>query len=197
MSAVSHPLKCATVADYLAADDASPKKHEFRDGVICAMGGATDDHGRISGNLFGAVHAHMPSHCDVFQGDMRLKHRVERVEAYYYPDLLVTWSDLDRAKMHREHPTLFVEVLSPSSERIDRGEKFITYTAIPSPLEYVIVAQSVPQIDIFRRRDAWRGESYFLNDTITLESLALSLPVAQVYRRVSFGQPIIDPRAIG
>lgn len=193
MSAKAHPLKRASVTEYLAADDASPLKHELRDGIIYAMGGATDDHGRISMNLASAIHANLPRYCDVFQGDMRLKHRTLRDEAYYYPDLMVTCSDLDRAKMHREQPSLVIEVLSPSSERIDRGEKFIAYTGMPSVMEYAIIAQSVPQIDIFRRRDAWRGESYFLSDTITFETLSLTLPVEQIYRRVIFSLSVTDP----
>lgn len=190
MSSISRSLKRATVEQYFAVDDNSPLKHEFRDGVIYAMGGATDDHGRIAGNIFAAIHAHLPDRCDVILGDMRLKSRALADDAYYYPDVLVTCSDLDRAKIYREQPALLVEVLSTSSERIDRSEKFLAYTQIPSLQEYLIVAQSVPQIDIFRRRDAWRGESYFLQDQITLESIALTLPVAQIYRRVQFGAPL-------
>ena len=185
MSAIRQ-LKRQTVDDYLAIDDGSPLRHEFRDGVIYAMGGASDDHGRIAMNLAAAIHGHLPDRCDVFQGDMRLKLRTVPSDAYYYPDVMVTCSDLDRAKVHREHPLLVVEVLSPSSERVDRGEKFIAYTAIPSVEEYVIVVQSAPQIDLFRRRDGWRGESYFLEDDITLESISLTVPVRQVYRRVNY-----------
>ena len=183
-------LKRTTVEQYLAIDDASEVKHEFRDGVVYAMGGATDDHGRISGNLFAAIHGHLPDRCDAFLGDMRLKLGPAADAEYYYPDVLVTCSDLDRSKIFREHPTLIIEVLSPSSERIDRGEKFLAYTQIASLMEYAIVAQSVPQIDIFRRSDAWRGASYFREDSITFESIGLTLPVPQIYRRVNFGLAI-------
>jgi len=179
-------LRRATVAEYLAVDDASPVRHEFRDGVIYAMGGASDDHGRVTGNIFAAIHGALPPRCDVFMADMRLKVRAVSDDAYYYPDIMVTGSELDRARSHREHPKLVIEVLSPSSERIDRGEKFQVYTQLPSCEEYAIVAQSVPQIDLFRRREAWRGASYFLEDDIQFESIGLTLPVRQIYRRVSY-----------
>ena len=180
-------LKRTTVEQYLAIDDACAHKNEFRDGVVYAMGGATDDHGRIAMNLAGAINVHLPDRCDTFQGDMRLKIRAAVDNDYYYPDVLVTCSELDRSKIFREHPTLVIEVLSPSSERIDRGEKFLAYTQISSLTEYVIVAQSVPQIDIFRRSDAWRGASYFIEDQVTFESIGLTMPVSQIYRRVRFG----------
>ena len=88
---------------------------------------------------------------------------------------------------YREHPVLVIEVLSPSSERIDRTEKFLAYTQLSSLQEYAIVAQSVPQIDIFRRSEAWRGASYFREDAITFESIGLTLSVPQIYRRIRFG----------
>ena len=187
MAQDARELKRTTAAQYLAIDDACAHKNEFRDGVVYAMGGATDDHGRISGNLFAAIHAHLPDRCDAFQGDMRLKFRAALDDDYYYPDVMVTCSDLDRSKIFREHPKLIIEVLSPSSERIDRGEKFLAYTQLPSVLEYVIVAQSIPQIDIFRRSDAWRGASYFIEDHVTFESIGLTLAATQIYRRVRFG----------
>jgi Uma2 family endonuclease len=180
-------LKRLSEQDYVAIDDASPIRNEFRDGVIYAMGSATDDHGRISMNLASAIYHHLPERCDTFQGDMRLLLRAAKDAAYYYPDVMVTRGDLDRAKIFREHPSLIIEVLSPSSERIDRGEKFLAYTQIPSLMEYAIVAQSVPQIDIFCRSDAWRGASYFIEDNITFDSIELTLPVPQIYRRVQFG----------
>ena len=183
-------LKRTTVEQYLAMDDACAHKNEFRDGVVYAMGGATDDHGRIAMNLAGAINAHLSDRCDTFQGDMRLKVRGAVDNDYYYPDVLVTCSELDRSKILREHPTLVIEVLSPSSERIDRGEKFLAHTQISSLTEYVIVAQSVPQIDIFRRSDAWRGASYFIEDQVTFESIGLTVPLSQIYRRVRFGSDL-------
>lgn len=186
MADAARILKRTTVAEYLAFDEASATRNEFRDGVVYAMGGATDDHGRIAGNLFAAIHAHLPERRDVFMGDMRLKVGAAREDAYYYPDVMVTCSELEKSKIYREQPTLIIEVLSPSSERIDRTEKFLAYTQIPSLQEYAIVAQSVPQIDLFRRSEAWRGGSYFREDEITFESIGLTLTVPAIYRRIKF-----------
>jgi Uma2 family endonuclease len=187
MADASRILKRTSVDAYFAFDDASEHKNEFRDGVVYATGGATDDHGRIAGNLFAAIHGHLPERCDVFQGDMRLTVRAAIEDAYYYPDLMVTCSDLERSKIFCEQPTLVIEVLSQSSERIDRGEKFLAYTQLASLQEYAIVAQSVPQIDLFRRSEAWRGASYFREDAITFESIGMTMPVLQIYRRIRFG----------
>lgn len=84
----------------------------------------------------------------------------------------------------RTNPILIVEVLSPNTARIDRSEKMINYTHIDSLLEYVLVSQDTPYLCIFRRRNHWRMESFFAEDSFTLESVGLTLPVVKIYHRV-------------
>ena len=175
-----------TTADYLRLEDAAVERHELIDGVLYAKAGGSDRHNLIAGNFFAQLHAHLPDRCQAFEHSMKLKVEVESAENFYYPDILVSCSPADRAALYREQPLLLAVVLSPSTERADRTDKFAVYRGIPSLQEYVLVAQDVPQVEVFRRRNAWRLETYFLEHTFTLESVALDVPVARLYRRVTF-----------
>lgn len=175
-----------TPAEYLRFEGSSSERHEFVDGVLYAMVGGTDRHNLIAGNLFIALGNHLPERCQAFEQSMKLRVMVDRAEYYYYPDVMVSCSDTDRAPLFRENPILLAEVISESSERSDRTDKFIVYRSIPELQEYVLIAQDVPQVEVFRRRNAWQVETFFMNDTITLESVQLTLPVTQLFRRVSF-----------
>ena len=117
---------------------------------------------------------------------MKLRIETERDVSYFYPDIIVSCSSADRAKLYRKQPVLLAEVLSPSTERSDRSEKFAAYISIGSLQEYVIIAQDVPQVEIFRRRNAWQVETLFMADTLKLESIDLEFPVSQLYRRIAF-----------
>ena len=83
-------------------------------------------------------------------------------------------------------PVLIVEVASDSTEDYDRGEKFAAYRWLPSLQEYVLVQQTKPLVEVFRKRTEWQPETYGLTDEFALESVGLKLPVATFYRRVAF-----------
>ena len=89
-------------------------------------------------------------------------------------------------RLFRKEPVLLIEVLSPSTESLDRGGKFANYTGIPSLQEYVLVAQDVPQVEIMRRRNAWRPDFLFMGDTLVLDSVGLSIPVSAIYQTLAF-----------
>ena len=175
-----------SVADYLSFEETASERHEFIDGVIYAMVGGSDRHNLITGNLFLALGNHLPDRCQAFEHGMKLRVVLDRAECFYYPDVMVSCSEQDRARHWRERPLLIAEVLSDSTERNDRAEKFTAYKSIPELQEYVLIAQDVPQVEVFRRRNAWQLETFFMNDTITLESVALTIPVTQLYRRIAF-----------
>lgn len=184
-SAVRSPKRWSA-ADYLAYEETAAERHEFIDGVIFAMVGGSDRHNLITGNLFLALGNHLPDKCQAFEHGMKLRVVLDRAECFYYPDVMVSCSEQDRARNWRERPLLIAEVLSDSTERSDRAEKFSSYKTIPELQEYVLIAQDVPQVEVFRRRNAWQLETYFMGDTITLESVDLSLTLAQLYRRIQF-----------
>ncbi len=86
--------------------------------------------------------------------------------------------------LRQTEASLIVEVLSPSTERIDLNEKFDNYITIPSLLEFVAVSQDTPFLRLFRRRNNWRPEACYAEDTVRLESVGLDIEVRQIYRRV-------------
>ena len=175
-----------TFEDYLAFEETATVRHELIDGMLFAMSGGTDAHELINGDLFLQVAGPLLGKCQVFQAGMRLKVEHQSDSDGYYPDIMVSCDAMDRERMFRKAPLLLIEVLSPSTERLDRGEKKLNYLQIPSLLEYVLVAQDKPKVEIMRRRTSWAVEELFMGDALQLESVALTLPLADIYRTVRF-----------
>jgi Uma2 family endonuclease len=173
-------------AEYFTFEASTPIKHEYVDGFVYAMVGASDRHNLIAQNLLIALRSKRPAGCQVFISDMKLKVRLMAAEIYYYPDVLMSCSASDRDPLFREQPILLIEVASASTERIDRGEKLNAYRQIPSLAEYVIVAQDQPQIEVYRRRDGWVREVVERDQALSLECVGLTLPISEVYRDVGF-----------
>ena len=169
---------------YLAAENDGQVRHEYVDGIVYAMGGASDRHGLVASAIFVPLYSRLSDPCQVFMVDMKVRIEHEGATKFYYPDVLVSCAEDDRASHFREKPVLIVEVLSPSTDRIDRCEKLASYKTIPSLLEYVLADQDVPRVDVYRRRSGWQAESYLLGSTLRLESVDLT--VDDVYRRVKF-----------
>jgi Uma2 family endonuclease len=92
--------------------------------------------------------------------------------------------DSDGSDYYRTNPLLIVEVLSKSTQRTDLNEKLDSYKQIDSLLEYVVVSQSTPWVRVYRRRNNWQLETFGAEQTLTLESISLALPVTDIYRRV-------------
>ena len=175
-----------TPQDYFVFEETTPLKHEFLDGVIYAMVGATARHNTISLNLAVALRAKKPRGCEVFISDVKLKVKHAAGEFYYYPDLLVSCSQTDRDPLFREQPVLLIEVAPPSTVLIDRGEKLNAYRQIPSLIDYVIVGQDQPLIEIYRRRNNWTREVLKPDEDLALEGVTITLSQAQVYEEISF-----------
>ena len=118
---------------------------------------------------------------------MKLRIRRERAEYFYYPDCMVCCGPSDQTRTYRENPVVLGEVLSPSTERTDRIEKFDAYTSIASLQEYVLLAQDQQRLEIYRRINAWRREivAGAPGSTIRLDSIGFEMPLASLYRRVS------------
>jgi len=186
LARVAPPISPMTPQAYFAFEETTPLKHEYLDGVVYAMVGATDRHNIIALNLASALRANKPAGCQVFISDMKLKVKLTAAEYYYYPDILVSCSGSDREPLFREQPVLLVEVASPSTERIDRGEKLNAYRQIDSLSEYVIVSQDRAGIEVFRRRNGWFREILNADEALVLECLGLTLSGEQIYDEVTF-----------
>jgi Uma2 family endonuclease len=167
--------------DYLTSELASLVKREFVDGKVYAMAGAGYNHNCITGNLFSAINNHLKGQaCTAFVSDMKLK--ISR--DYFYPDILVDCSQFSAQDYCVTAPILIVEVLSKSTRKMDMTTKLLRYINIPSLLEYVLIEQDIVSVQVMRKHKHWLPEYYFLGDEVMLESIGLSLPVADIYERV-------------
>ena len=184
-SALRKPTRM-TFDEYLAFEETATIRHELIDGMLFAMSGGTDAHSLICTNLTLAIAGPLLGKCQVFQAGMKLKVEHAHESDGYYPDIMVSCDPTDRERMFRKAPLLLIEVLSPSTERLDRGEKKLNYLQIPSLQEYVLVAQDKPKVEIMRRRTSWTVEELYPGDTLTLESMDLALPLSDIYRTIVF-----------
>ena len=166
-----------TEAEYLAYCEAHPEeKFELIDGEIVAMAGASRNHNLITGNIFALMRPHLRnSGCFVFASDWKVKVEYN----FYYPDIVVDCDSDDN------QPRLIVEVLSESTKNIDLSIKLEDYQKIPSLQEYVVVEQSAKFILVYRKKALWKGQIYQDGD-IYLESIDLTLSVADIYDEVVF-----------
>ncbi len=169
-------------ADYLAGEKIAETKHEYIDGEVFAMTGASASHNRISLNVATLFNVHLDGKpCQPYMSDMKIKVCTK----YFYPDVLVDCSGLADDSHVTEKPTLIVEVLSKITRRMDETTKRIAYTQIDSLLEYVLIEQDFVDIEIIRRRTGWQSERFYLGDSLTFESIALTLTVEDIYARVN------------
>jgi Uma2 family endonuclease len=179
------PLRM-TYAEYLAAEETSPVKHEFLDGVAYAMAGGTIEHAALSASVIGLLTRALSGRpCRVFSSDARV--RVLATGLSTYPDVTVVCGKLevDAEDPHAiVNPVLLVEVLSDSTEAADRGEKAAHYRRIPSLRELVLVSQRGPRIEVQRRSDAGHWELFEAGpgERAVLASVGCELEVDAVYR---------------
>ena len=180
--AYPHPHRNLSVAEYLEGEIRNELRHEYVAGIAYAMGGASGAHNIISGNLFAALHRHLRGGpCRVFMADMKLCIRQAGNEYYYYPDVMVACHPEDDARYFREQPILLAEVLSESTESIDRREKRLIYPKITSLEAYLILEQNRRYAQLHRRADGWAATHLQASDTLTLDCLRFSLSLAELY----------------
>lgn len=175
-----------TFDDYLEWENRQPTRHEFVRGEVFAMTGATDLHNEVRGNLYTLLRQHLRgTPCRVFMADVKV--RVETADCGFYPDLLVTCAESDRADRYiKRSPLLVVEVLSASTAAFDVGDKFAAYRQLDSLREYVLVDQERVRVQIYRRLDnQWLVDSVGPGERLRLESIDLECPVEAVYEDLS------------
>lgn len=190
MSSSARPLR-PTPAEYLVAERLSESKHEYRDGQIIKMAGASREHNLIALNLVVGIRAQIQDRpCEVYMSDIRVC--VDRTGLYTYPDVVVVCGTprfLDAETDTLLNPTVILEVLSPSTEAYDRGKKFRHYRQLPSLHEYVLISQEAPIIERFARRDEdWVITSDLIrpDGALRLDAIACAIPVRSIYERVEF-----------
>src|SRR6185312_112123 len=172
-----------TVEQYLEMEHSSQVRHEFHGGYVYAMSGGTQAHSQIVGNIYTALRIGVrEGPCRALGSDIKIR---QSKADYVYPDVVVTCDERDRAlgRDWIDYPTLVVEVLSKSTERHDRGDKFEGYKRIPTLREYMLVAYKRREVEIRRRVDVddWTVLTYGPGSEITLESVGLTLSLDAVY----------------
>lgn len=181
----AQPHEYWTEAEYLALERESDIRHEYLDGQIIAMSGASRAHNLITSSAHVLLYTQLQG-CELYQSDMRVKiHR-----AYTYPDLVVVcgeprFTDGDTLL----NPTLIIETLSPSTEMYDRGKKFQYYRQIAALQVYVLIAQDQARVERFTRQPSgeWLLTEFTdLNAVMALPAVNCELPLAKIYEQVKF-----------
>jgi Uma2 family endonuclease len=186
------PVRYA-IEEYLRIEAASSVRHEYRDGQIIAMSGGSPTHSLIIANSIREVGVALKGNpCRVYDSNLRI--RIPRTPLYTYPDLsiicgAVEFDSQDSNRTTAINPRVIIEVLSPSTESDDRGEKLRRYLPLPSLQEYVLISQIRPRIEAFARHDdgSWRfAFSAGLEGTLKLGSLGIAASLSEVYAGVEF-----------
>jgi Uma2 family endonuclease len=182
-----------TPAEYLEIERKAEIRSEYIAGRMYAMSGASEPHGMIIWNLSSELHNQMRGrNCRAYIADMRVK--VSPTGMYTYPDIAALCGEPSLEDTHLDtllNPTVIVEVLSPSTEAYDRGEKFAHYRRLESLREYVLVAQNKMRIEHFRRE----GEEWILSEisepegTLHLPAIDCHVALAAIYEKVAFNPP--------
>jgi Uma2 family endonuclease len=183
------PRESWTAQEYLAFERQSAEKHEFLNGEIYLMTGATANHNLIVGNIYASLHSQLRQRpCVVYPSDMK----VRAGGLYTYPDVSVVCDTPRFEDAQRDvllNPTVIVEVLSPTTENYDRGKKFQLYRALDSLQEYVLVAQDSVRIERYLRQPdgQWLfADAADLETRLELPSIGCSLLLSDVYEKVMF-----------
>jgi Uma2 family endonuclease len=178
--------------EYLAMEESSEGRHEFISGTVVAMSGNSFRHVQIVRNLMVELDGQLRGKgCQVLGSELKVK--VELTGDYFYPDLIGFCGAplFDGPKqVALLNPALLIEVLSPSTEAFDRGEKFLHYQQIPTLREYVLVSQGVPRVELFTRGEG-SGWAYniasSLDAMVRFVSVDCTLKLAAIYRDVLLG----------
>lgn len=177
-----------TFDEYVRFEEESGLKHEFLDGQVFAMSGGTPEHAAITANVARLLgNALEDRRCRVFSPDLRVRSKATGLGTY--ADVTVVCGalelDPDDPKGHTvTNPKLVVEVLSPSTEDYDRGEKLEHYRTIPSLAEVILVAHDRREVEVVRRENdgSWSRYVSRAGEVAHVAALACDLPVAEVYR---------------
>ncbi len=182
-----------TPQEYLALERMSQTRNEYHDGGIFAMSGASREQNLIAGNLFRDIGNQLEDRpCETYMNDMRVW--IEATGLYTYPDVVVVCGEprfQDREVDTLLNPTVIVEVLSPSTEAYDRGDKFRHYRRIDSLREFVLISQDRMIVERYTRQ----GKDWVLSDmtdpdqVLKLESIGCQIPLDRIYAKIKFPEP--------
>jgi Uma2 family endonuclease len=183
---------------YLAMDSESDERHEYIAGEVFAMVGGSEPHGLIIGNLIAALHGPTRRRgCRIYPGEVRIA--ISAINIYTFPDVSLVCGQPQHEGSRRDiilNPKVVIEVLSPSTERYDRGQKFHFYQHIPTLDTYILVAQELPLIEQYVRqsdREWLYSAAHGLDAKLSLPTIECELALADVYDLIEF--PRLTPHS--
>lgn len=172
--------------DYLAMEMSSQERHEYVDGAIFAMTGASRAHNQIGGNLYSFLHAQVKNTpCRVYMSDVKLK--IAQRRTYYYPDLMLVCSENETDAYAISEPCLIIEILSPATALTDKREKLVAYQNVPSVQEYCLIAQDKYRVQKYTRQPNqhdWHLNKYGKDDSIRFAYVDCEISLANLYAGV-------------
>ena len=187
---IAQPKQYSTEQEYIQFERASIGKHEYFDGQIYAMTGASRIHNLIAGNTLAMLHRQLRKKpCEIFPSDMRVK--VTRTGLYTYPDLVIICGKpefTDDTLDTLINPLVLIEVLSPSTERYDRGMKFQNYRTIETLQDYILIAQDQYHVEHYSRQNSGQWllqEAIGRESALTIRSIESTLTLGDVYEKVA------------
>ncbi len=184
MALPEYPLM--DVKDYLALDEkAISVRYEYIDGRLRMLAGGSPDHSIIATNIASTLHGALrKTPCTVYNSDIHFKLSESR---YVHPDVTVGCDERDRGKKDNiQHPRLIIEVLSPGTENIDKGEKLEMYLDYPSIEEYMLIGSQKKIVEVYHRdEDTWVSRIYKSGSTIHLKSINVLVPFEDIYEKTS------------
>ena len=168
-----------SLEEFLAWEREQPERHEYAGEVITMMTGGSLDHSTIASNLWTALRDRLRgSACRAFRGDTK----VIANNSIRYPDLSVTCTLVRGNDDVVLEPVLVIEVVSPSTEREDRGRKKFDYFATPAIQQYAIIEQEARRIDLYTRAgDSWTNEIVQGNAVLKLSSIGVEVSLDTIY----------------
>jgi Uma2 family endonuclease len=176
-----------TLEEYFEFCRSNPDaRYEYNDGQVTMLAGGSLNHATIALNIASKLKHMLPAPCRPFTSDATLKLSANRC---VLPDVTVTCDERDLASNdYIQYPSLVFEVLSPSTEAIDRGRKFNDYQRCLTLQEYILVNTHAPLVEVFKREKdpMWMYRAYRENTEIPLSCLGLSLPIEDIYQDIQF-----------
>jgi Uma2 family endonuclease len=186
--------KLYTESEYLELERVSPTKSEFYRGELFAMAGASLIHNTLVSNIiFTFMNQLQNKPCSVYPSDLRL--RVNKSGLYTYPDVSIICGNPILAPNTSDtvtNPTVLIEVLSDSTEKYDRGQKFQFYREIESLKEYVLVSSSHKRVEVFQKMvdRNWLLFDSIETNSITLSSLDCTIGLDDLYKGTTFTEEV-------
>ncbi len=183
--------KLYSISEYLEMEKKSLEKNEYHNGKIVAMSGGTFAHAILANRIGRLVENGIDANeQDCVAGNSDLKIFIEKANRLVYPDVTILCDEPEYYKNDKQaitNPIIIIEVLSDSTEKYDRGEKFHMYSSLPSFKEYILINQHQPIVDSLFREDAsyWKMHTTIgLDKTFPIHSLGFEINMTDLYKKV-------------